>query len=66
MTCDASPTGIAGALSHIIDNQERPIAFASRSLTAAEQNYNQLDREALAIVFSVSHFLCTFMAVNSN
>ncbi|UYV65621.1 K02A2.6-like [Cordylochernes scorpioides] len=35
---------------------EHPIAFASRSLTDAEQNYSQLDREALAIVFGVDHF----------
>lgn len=56
LACDASPTGIAGILSHIVDDQERPIAFASRSLTQAEQNYSQLDREALAIVFAVDHF----------
>ncbi|XP_058983670.1 uncharacterized protein K02A2.6-like [Musca domestica] len=56
LACDASPTGIAGVLSHIIDGQERPIAFASRSLTPAEQNYSQLDREALAIVYAVQHF----------
>lgn len=56
LTCDASPTGIAGVLSHIINDNERPIAFASRSLTPAEQNYSQLDREALAIVFSVERF----------
>lgn len=56
LTCDASPTGIAGVLSNIVDGQERPIAFASRSLTSAEQNYSQLDREALAIIFSVDHF----------
>lgn len=55
LSCDASPTGIAGILLHIID-QERPIAFASRSLTQAEQNYSQLDKEALAIVFAVDHF----------
>lgn len=56
LACDASPQGVAGILSHIIDGQERPIAFASRSLTQAEQNYSQLDREALAIIFSVGHF----------
>ena len=56
LTCDGSPTGVAGVLSHIINGSERPIAFASRSLTPAEQNYSQLDREALAIIFSVSHF----------
>lgn len=56
LACDASPTGIAGVLSHIINGEERPIAYASRALTSAEQNYSQLDREALAIVFSVQHF----------
>lgn len=56
LTCDASPTGVAGVLSHVIDGSERAIAFASRSLTPAEQNYSQLDREALAIVFAVQHF----------
>lgn len=56
LTCDASPTGIAAVMSHIINKQERPIAYASRSLTATEYNYNQLYREALAIVFGVNHF----------
>lgn len=56
LACDASPTGIAGVLSHVIDGQERPISFTSRSLTDAEKNYSQLDREALAIVFSVDYF----------
>lgn len=56
LACDASPTGIAGVLSHVIGDSERPIAYASRSLTDAERNYSQLDREALAIIFSVDHF----------
>ncbi|KAJ8871342.1 hypothetical protein PR048_027659 [Dryococelus australis] len=50
LACDASPTGIAGVLSHIVDGHEHPIAFASRSLTAAKQNYSQLDKEALDIL----------------
>ncbi|UYV69874.1 K02A2.6-like [Cordylochernes scorpioides] len=56
LTTDASPVGIAAVLSHGINKVENPIAFASRSLTDAEQNYSQLDREALAIVFGVDHF----------
>ncbi|KAB0799268.1 hypothetical protein PPYR_07148 [Photinus pyralis] len=56
IACDASPTGIAGVLSNIIEGGERPVAFVSRSLTQAEQNYSQLDREALAIVFTVNKF----------
>ncbi|XP_054276450.1 uncharacterized protein K02A2.6-like [Macrosteles quadrilineatus] len=56
LTTDASPTGIAAILSHDIDGQERPIAYASRALTQAETNYSQLDREALAIIYAVTHF----------
>lgn len=56
LTTDASPTGVAAILSHCVEGNERPIAYASRSLTQAEMNYSQLDREALAIIFGVTHF----------
>lgn len=56
LTTDASPVGVAAILSHVIDNSERPIAYASRALTDSEKNYSQLDREALAIVYGVTHF----------
>ena len=61
VSTDASPVGIAGILAHVIDGQERPIAYTSRSLTPAERRYNQLDREALAIVFVVQHFFSIFI-----
>lgn len=56
LTCDASPQGI----SHLVGGNERPIAFSSRSLTPAEQNYSQFDREALAIVYAFQHFSTIF------
>lgn len=57
LTCDASPLGISGVLSLIDEvGVERPVSYASRSLSQAEKNYSQIDREALAIVFSLRKF----------
>ena len=37
-------------------DKERPIAYVSHSLSAAECKYFQLDKQALAIVFGVTQF----------
>ena len=56
-SCDTSLYGLAAVLSHLMDKQsDKPITYASHSLSTVEQKYSQLDKEVLAIPFSISKF----------
>lgn len=56
VAADASPYGVGAVLSHVVNGVEKPVLFASSSLSPAERNYSQLHREALAIIFAVKKF----------
>lgn len=53
---DASNTGIGAVLSQLHGQEERVIAYYSRTLSKAERNYCVTRRELLAVVEATKHF----------
>ncbi|XP_063371511.1 uncharacterized protein K02A2.6-like [Cydia amplana] len=62
LTTDASSVGVGAVISHLVPGAgdasatERPIAYSSRVLNAAEKSYSQIEREALSIIYGVRKF----------
>ena len=50
--CDASQAGLGSVLMQ----DGRPVEYASRAMTSTEQNYAQIEKELLAVVFGMERF----------
>lgn len=66
LTCDASEVGIAPALSHAVNGDERPIRFASQKRTSAQMLYPQIEQEGLAIIFGLDKSRHVCIVINSS
>ena len=51
LQCDSSKDGVGAVLKH-----EKPIAYASKSLTESQKRYAQIEKELYAVVFGCEHF----------
>lgn len=56
LTTDASNFAIGAVLSQGIIGKDKPVAFASRTLSKSEENYSAIEKELLAIVWAAKYF----------
>lgn len=63
---DASGDGLGAMLAQIQDGQEKPIAFASRSLNSAESRYHSHKLEFLALKWAVTDKFSDYLAMSDS
>ena len=52
LSVDASSKGLGA----VLQQDDHPVAYASRALTQTQQNYTQIEKEMLAVVFGCTRF----------
>ena len=57
LATDISPVGVGTVLSHVIDGEEVPITFGSRTVSSSQMKYPQIENETLSIIFGVKKVL---------
>jgi hypothetical protein len=58
LTTDASKVAVAAILSQVQDGVKSPIAYTSRQMNMAEQNYTASEAEMLALTRATKHYRC--------
>ena len=58
---DASDRGVGAVLSQQEGIEDRPLAFYSRKLMPREMRYTTIEKECLAVVNAVKHFLFIYL-----
>lgn len=56
LSCDALPYELGAVLSRVINGKERPVSYASRTLSPAECSYAQVDKGGAVVVFGIKTF----------
>ena len=56
LSSDASKDGIGAAMLQLHEGNWFPVAYASRSMTSAEKNYAQIEKELLGMVYATQKF----------